>query len=217
MSIARTPRLIPCLVTLLGVLGALKLGHVALGVTDAQAQGPAVSASQPKAPDTPPQEAPASDAPLSYPQIAPSEVERRILKKLASRRSALEALERELSLRESLLTAAEQKMADRAAALDRERIRIDDMRAAHDVAAAEDIGILVSAYEKMKPRNAAEIFNALDQEIMLAVAENMRTQSLAGILANMSPERARVLTELLAARNSVSLDRTTATPQDAAP
>ena len=53
----------------------------------------------------------------------------------------------------------------------------------------------------MKAKDAAIIFDALDEEILTSVASGMRTQSLAGVLAQMRPENARNLTKLLAERS----------------
>ena len=50
----------------------------------------------------------------------------------------------------------------------------------------------------MKARDAAQIFDALDDDLMVSVATRMRTQALAGVLAEMTPARARILTKLLA-------------------
>ena len=50
----------------------------------------------------------------------------------------------------------------------------------------------------MKAKDAAVIFNALDQDILVSVSSRMRTQALAGVLAAMDPEKARALTVLLA-------------------
>ncbi|MBT8473475.1 MAG: hypothetical protein KJN99_12775, partial [Marinicaulis sp.] len=65
----------------------------------------------------------------------------------------------------------------------------------------EEIDAMVRAYERMKAKDAAAIFNALNEDILVAVASGMRTQALAGVLADMEPDKARRLTILLAERN----------------
>ena len=55
----------------------------------------------------------------------------------------------------------------------------------------------------MKPKDAAVIFNALDERILVPLAAGMRTQALSGVLAEMEPDNARRLTTLLAERNHV--------------
>ncbi len=59
-----------------------------------------------------------------------------------------------------------------------------------------------NAYERMKPRDAARIFEVLDEDILIPVAAGMRTQALAGVLAEMAPEKARALTVALANRQA---------------
>lgn len=59
---------------------------------------------------------------------------------------------------------------------------------------------LVRIYATMKPKEAARIFDALDMPILLAVMENMKESKSAPILASMSVERARALTEELTNR-----------------
>jgi flagellar motility protein MotE (MotC chaperone) len=54
----------------------------------------------------------------------------------------------------------------------------------------------------MKARDAARIFEILDDDILIPVASGMRTQALAGILAELSAERAKALTIALANRES---------------
>ena len=57
---------------------------------------------------------------------------------------------------------------------------------------------LVAIYEKMKGKDAAKIFDRLDQDVMLKVAVRMREAKLATILAKMDAGRARFLTTELA-------------------
>jgi len=57
----------------------------------------------------------------------------------------------------------------------------------------------------MKPKDAAIIFNELETDILIKVASGMRTQALAGVLAEMNPENARLLTQLLATRNKIAV------------
>jgi len=67
----------------------------------------------------------------------------------------------------------------------------------------ERIARLVSIYEGMKPRQAAGIFERLDMETLLPIAERMRPARLALILQNMEPERAREVTRRLSKRTEL--------------
>jgi len=170
-------RLLPVVILSLAAFAALKAGNLWYGFSSAGAE---------TAPQTP--AAPAR----------PSEVGRRMLEKLAVRRAALDAREEALAAREAVAAAAEKKLGARIADFERRRDAFDALRENADVAEERETDALVSAYERMKAKDAAQIFNALDEDILVFVAARMRTQALAGVLAAMEPEKARALTVLLA-------------------
>ena len=198
------PNFISLLIVCLGVFGSLKLLGVYFDFSGAQAQLPTA----PSAVSTNAQNTSLSGV-HPAPEIAPGEVERRILERLAERRAALEAREESIVLRESVIAAAEAKLKTRFSQLAEERAEILALRDERAAADTEEIEAIVSAYEKMKARDAAAIFNELDTDIMLKVSSRMRTQALAGVLAEMTPAKARTLTVMLA-------DRETSSENDAA-
>ena len=57
---------------------------------------------------------------------------------------------------------------------------------------------LVRTYEDMRPRDAAAIFNDLDNAVLIPVLDRMKDSKAAPILAAMTPERARAATSQLA-------------------
>jgi flagellar motility protein MotE (MotC chaperone) len=57
---------------------------------------------------------------------------------------------------------------------------------------------LVRIYESMKPKDAAQIFDKLEINVLLGVVERMKEQKVAPILASMQPDRARQVTDMLA-------------------
>ena len=171
-------RLLPVVILSLAVFAALKAGNLWYGVSSAGAETPLQTPSEPTV------------------EERPSEVERRILEKLAARRTALDAREEALSAREAVIAAAEKKLGTRIADFERRRDAFDALSEIAGVEEADEIEALVSAYERMKAKDAAVIFNALDQDILVSVSSRMRTQALAGVLAAMDPEKARALTVL---------------------
>lgn len=189
-------QLIPLIIVSLSAFAVLKLAGLAVNFSGAQAQSEEpVQSAMAAAPQRPVQ-LPSADLPMG-------EVERRVLERLADRRRALDAREENLLLREAVVTATEARLAKGFRDFEQERNDIIALREERDEASREEIDALVSAYEKMKARDAAAIFNELDNDIMLAVASNMRTQALAGVLANMTPSKARALTVLLAERGQI--------------
>ena len=60
---------------------------------------------------------------------------------------------------------------------------------------------LVRIYENMKPKDAARIFEVLDLDTLLMVAERMNERKLAPVMAQMNSERTKEVTvELTRAR-----------------
>ena len=57
---------------------------------------------------------------------------------------------------------------------------------------------LVKTYEAMKPKDAAAIFNGMDDGVLLDIAKAMKPATLAAILSSMTPKRAEALTRMLA-------------------
>ncbi|MFY7962270.1 MAG: magnesium transporter MgtE N-terminal domain-containing protein, partial [Elsteraceae bacterium] len=50
----------------------------------------------------------------------------------------------------------------------------------------------------MKPKEAAQIFDKLEMDVLLGVAQRMKEGKVAPILASMQPEKAKLLTQILA-------------------
>ncbi len=201
MTKTSRPNLISLLIVCLAVVGSLKLLGVYFSFSSAQAQLPTLPM-----PASLTARSEQNDGVHPSPEIAPGEVERRILERLAERRAALEAREQKIILRETVIAAAEAKLETRFTAFERERAEILALREERADANSEEIEAIVSAYEKMKARDAAAIFNELDHDIMLKVASQMRTQALAGVLSEMAPAKARALTVMLAERDGSAAD-----------
>jgi flagellar motility protein MotE (MotC chaperone) len=59
---------------------------------------------------------------------------------------------------------------------------------------------LITMYENMKPRDAAKIFNGLEDGVLVDVASKINPRTMAEILAQMQPEVAQHLTVELASK-----------------
>ncbi len=57
---------------------------------------------------------------------------------------------------------------------------------------------LVKIYENMKPKDAARIFEELDMDTLLPVAERMSERKLAPVMAEMNLAKAKDITQELA-------------------
>ena len=134
-----------------------------------------------------------------------SEIE--VLQSLARRREELDKREQALSAREALLTAAEQEVDRKITELNKLRGELEALLGKQEKMDEERIASLVKIYENMKPKEAADIFNTLDMDILLAVVSRMAERKSSPILASMNTERARLLTIKLAEMRKLPGDK----------
>src|SRR5690606_17869067 len=96
-------------------------------------------------------------------QFTKGEVE--VLERLAQRRAELERRAEELDMRDNLLKAAEARIDEKIAKLREMEETLKALLRAHDEEKKAQMESLVKIYEKMKPKDAARIFNNLDMDI----------------------------------------------------
>ncbi|MDI3468291.1 MAG: Flagellar motility protein MotE, a chaperone for MotC folding [Pseudolabrys sp.] len=154
----------------------------------------------------PPQKMPGVEVPL---QPALPAGERAILSSLQGRREQLDQRSRELDMRESLLKAAEKRLEARVAELRGMEARIKGAETKRSEDNANRFKGIVAMYEAMKPKDAARIFDGLDQRILVEVATHMKPQAMSAILAQMKSENAERLTVELAGRNDAHVANST--------
>lgn len=128
--------------------------------------------------------------------LTPNELS--VLQSLGARRELLDGRERSLTDRTALVEAAEKRLEQRVAELKQIEAAIQALIGKMDSEQETRTNALVSIYQKMRAKDAAAIFDALDQDVLVAVASRMKDQSLAEILGLMQPAAARRLTSALA-------------------
>lgn len=124
--------------------------------------------------------------------------ERDVLESLAERRKKLDQLEKDISLREKVLEATEQRIDQKLAELNTMSKDLKELLVTYDKEEDAKISSLVKVYEAMKPKDAARIFDEMDMDILLMVVDRMSERRVAPILAAMSPQKAKDLTQQLA-------------------
>ena len=124
--------------------------------------------------------------------LTPAEID--LLQQLAERRQVLESREQEFELRTGLLAAAESRIDKKVEELKVLRETISGLIKTFDAQQDAKLLSLVKIYENMKPKEAAKIFEALEMDTLLEVAERMKERKLAPIMAKMAPEKARDMT-----------------------
>jgi len=128
-----------------------------------------------------------------------------LLQQLAERREELEKSVQEMSLREGILNAAEQRIDRKIQELRGLQAAIDNLIKKHDDQEETKIRSLVKIYENMKPKDAARIFEELDLDTLLLVAERMKERKLAPVMAQMNSAKARDVTVKLSTLRSLPL------------
>lgn len=138
-------------------------------------------------------------APLAGGEGASSATEQALLARLAARRAELEQYENDLALRASIVDAAEKRIEERAATLEALEAQISSLVDQRTEMESGQFAGIVAMYENMRPKDAANIFNELDMDVLLRVAKTMNPRKMAPILAEMAPPRAQELTVQMAA------------------
>ncbi len=129
-------------------------------------------------------------------QITDSELN--VLHQLARRRAQLERREASIDTRANLLRATEQRIESKIASLKEMQATIARLLKQHDKEKEAKMRSVVKIYEKMKPKDAARIFEELDMRILLDIVERMREARSAPIMAKLSPAKAKAVTAALA-------------------
>ena len=199
-------RMLPAVLLMLALGFGIKIGNVYTGMLDLTRTAVA-------------EEAPATDAAAGDGRVAsapPSAVDEGIddpaaltrseidlLQDLMTRREELDQRTAALELRERLLAETERRIDGKIAALKALEGQISDLLVTHEEYEEAQLASIVAVYEKMKPKDAARIFQRLDIAIQLEVATRMKESKMAAILAAMSPDLAKTLTSELAERAKV--------------
>ncbi|WP_374377194.1 MotE family protein [Dongia sp.] len=138
--------------------------------------------------------------PLEY---TDEEVE--VLQQLAKRREDLELKSRQLDEREAMVAAAEQRMEQKMAELKALQSTVEDLLKKRSDAEEQRLQALVQTYEKMKPKDAAQVFEELDMDLLVDLVSRMKPGKSAPILAMVTPTKVKELTFELAQQKALPL------------
>jgi flagellar motility protein MotE (MotC chaperone) len=129
-----------------------------------------------------------------------------VLNALARRRRELDARQGQLTIQANMIAAAEKRVDAKIAQLKQLQSQIAALMGQHDEAQKAQLAALVKTYSTMKPKDAARIFNALPDDVLVPVAQQMKSDVLALVLSNMASDNAKALTVKLA--NKLALPQT---------
>lgn len=164
------------------------------------AAAPAATPSPSAAPAAPPAVAKPSG---SIDPVTMSQSEIDILQALGERRRQLDERERAIEQREALMKAAEQRITEKVNELKAVQAKLEASLKQQETERDEQLKKLVKVYENMKPKDAARIFEQLEEGVLIDVAERMKEVKLAPVLASMEPKKATTLTQELSKRREI--------------
>jgi len=121
-----------------------------------------------------------------------------VLRSLQARREALDERETGVATREAAAVAAETRLQEQITELKAVETQIQGLLSQMDTKRDERMGSLVKSYESMKPKDAARIFDTMDDAVLLDLAKSMKPATLAAVMSSMQTKRAEALTRMLA-------------------
>jgi flagellar motility protein MotE (MotC chaperone) len=116
----------------------------------------------------------------------------------SKRRRELDGREQQLSTQANMIAAAESRVDAKIAQLKTLQGQINALLVQRDDAQKAQIASLVKTYSTMKAKDAARIFNTLPDDVLVPVAQQMKSDILSQVLANMNSDNAKALTVKLA-------------------
>ena len=212
---SKVPRLLPLVaIAIGGVLAVKAISAAPQLLSGAQAFAEGVAPGAGKAPPPiPTLMSPASAIPVKppAPACAPtaaelakeaglSPAELQVLQSLGDRRGELDQRASELDIQVQLMAAAQAKLDARIQQMTGLKADIQALLGQADQQQQAETDSLVRVYEAMKPKDAAARMTLLDDSVRLPMAAKMKERALSAILAMMTPDDARSLTEKLAKR-----------------
>lgn len=147
----------------------------------------------------------AEEPPIALAPLAPRKPEIQVgslLESIRTRQEQLTQREVEIGERQLVLNMVEQQIAQQLVVLKQAEQKLANTLAIADSAAENDLAQLTSVYEKMKTKNAAEIFGTMEISFAAGFLSRMKPESAAGILSEMPPTSAYSISVIMAGKNA---------------
>lgn len=130
--------------------------------------------------------------------------DKKILEELGALKTEIQNKKQSLDEREVLLQVTEKRVDEKISELQALKSQIEAILGKLDQEQKDKILSLVKIYEAMKPKDAARIFDNLEMDVLIEVADHMKEARLAPIMAKMNDGKAKSLTRLMAERKKFS-------------
>lgn len=129
------------------------------------------------------------------PATQPNSEELSHYSKLSERKQQLDLREQELAKLEEELQKQKAEVEDRISKLESIRTEISGVLKEKVEVDEQRVTTLVDFYSNMKPKQAAEVFNSLNEDLAVEVLGRMKKKNAAEIMNLLEPTKARILSE----------------------
>ena len=127
-----------------------------------------------------------------------------LLQAVREREAVAESREASLSDKERSIELAMTAMQRQRDALIEAEKALETTLAIADQAAEKDVARLVTVYESMKPKQAIPLFEEIDAGFAAGFIARMKPEAAAAVLAGMDPQKAYLVSAVLAGRNALA-------------
>jgi flagellar motility protein MotE (MotC chaperone) len=127
-----------------------------------------------------------------------------LLKAIQEREAQINEREAYIDRRMQTLAVAEQRIREQMDALTEAESRLAATLTLADNATEEDVARLTEVYQRMKPAEAAGIFETMDIQFAAGFFSRMRPESAAAIMANLPADLAYSISVVMAGRNAAA-------------
>ena len=125
-----------------------------------------------------------------------------LLKAIQDREAQISEREAYIDRRMQTLAVAEQRIREQLDALTEAESKLAATLSLADNATEEDVARLTEVYQRMKPTEAAGIFETMDIQFAAGFFSRMRPESSAAIMANLPADLAYSISVVMAGRNA---------------
>jgi len=125
-----------------------------------------------------------------------------LLKAIQDREAQITEREAYIDRRMQTLAVAEQRIREQMDALREAESKLAATLTLADSATEEDVARLTEVYQRMKPTEAADIFETMDIQFAAGFFSRMRPESSAAIMANLPADLAYSISVVMAGRNA---------------
>ncbi len=143
-----------------------------------------------------------ASAPLQMASAEPASDMPALLKAIQAREAQIAEREAYIDRRMQTLAVAEQRIREQMDALTEAESKLAATLTLADNATEEDVARLTEVYQRMKPAEAAGIFETMDIQFAAGFFSRMRPESSAAIMANLPADLAYSISVVMAGRNA---------------